>query len=857
MKSMVKCLGLLLIFTMLIPAEGWASSGDTDAGKRGATESESAGGASGKKRPPAFTNVSVHDPNIVKAGSTYYVFGSHIEAAKSTDLMNWTTFTNGYQTPGNVIYGDLSQNLAGSFAWAGEDDADSKGGYAVWAPGVIWNEKYRNADGTRGAYMMYYSASSTYIRSAIGYAVSKNIEGPYTYVDTVIYSGFTKETAYDENSRVDKKWTNTNLKQLVDQGRLKEANPNWFNSDGSYNNAMYPNAIDAALFSDKDGKLWMTYGSWSGGIFIVELDPVTGQVKYPGKDGTTADGRLVDRYFGTKIAGGYTKSGEGPYILYDKTSGYYYLNVSYGWLGANGGYNLRQFRAKRPDGPYLDAAGQNAVLPSDTDNAPYGIKMVGNFLFDRKIGDPGTGIGYGYASPGHNSLFYDEKTKRYFSVFHTRFPQRGEVHEVRVHQLFMNQNGWLVMAPTRYAGESLQKVTASKVVGDYQFVNHGLGYSGEVPTSVHLTLNKDHTISGSITGTWKLNGSYGAELTLEGVTYHGVFVKGWDENQGRETMTFTAISREGTAIWGIQQPEMNDRQVVKAVQEALTLGDTSKVMNNLTLPLEGTHGAQIVWSTSDPGVISESGVIHPPDAGEADAPATLTATITKGKAKAVKTFEIVVAPIDLNYGLRAHYRFEGNLSEVEGRFGDGAVTGAKLDTEGGAITFTDGVQGLAAEFDGKSGIRLDDGLIQGNRYSVSLWLHPQQFTQFTTSFFGAKSNTSWISLVPDSWDHNTMLWSGEAWYDGTTGSRISAGAWHHVAFTVDAGNVKVYVDGELKFTGTGFPDIFTNNQGMFSLGVNWWDPPFQGKMDELRVYDVPIPEAVVRKLYEEGQSVTR
>ena len=52
--------------------------------------------------PPAFQNVSVHDPSIIKDGDTYYVFGTHIEAAKSPDLMSWTRFTNGYTTPGNV-----------------------------------------------------------------------------------------------------------------------------------------------------------------------------------------------------------------------------------------------------------------------------------------------------------------------------------------------------------------------------------------------------------------------------------------------------------------------------------------------------------------------------------------------------------------------------------------------------------------------------------------------------------------------------------------------------------------------------------------------------------------------------------
>lgn len=91
------------------------------------------------KGPPAnFEDVSVHDPSIIKEGDTYYVFGTHIEAAKSKDLMSWERFTNGYTTPNNALYGDLSENLAGSFEWAGEDDADSAGGFAVWAPDIFF-----------------------------------------------------------------------------------------------------------------------------------------------------------------------------------------------------------------------------------------------------------------------------------------------------------------------------------------------------------------------------------------------------------------------------------------------------------------------------------------------------------------------------------------------------------------------------------------------------------------------------------------------------------------------------------------------------------------------------------------------
>jgi arabinan endo-1,5-alpha-L-arabinosidase len=37
------------------------------------------------------------------------------------------------------------------------------------------------------------------------------------------------------------------------------------------------NAIDPGLFKDDDGKVYMTYGSWFGGIGIMEIDTVTGK----------------------------------------------------------------------------------------------------------------------------------------------------------------------------------------------------------------------------------------------------------------------------------------------------------------------------------------------------------------------------------------------------------------------------------------------------------------------------------------------------------------------------------------------------------------------------------------------------
>lgn len=170
---------------------------------------------------------------------------------------------------------------------------------------------------------------------------------------------------------------------MIEEGKVSEVNDAWFNADGSFNNRHYPNAIDANLFYDTEGKLYMVYGSWSGGIYLLELDKETGEVIYPKEDSLTEDGRMIDRYFGTKISGGHFESGEGPYVEYNEATGYYYLHVTYGWLGADGGYHMRQFRSENPTGPYVDAAGQPAVLPPNQSNTQFGNRLMGNFLFLR------------------------------------------------------------------------------------------------------------------------------------------------------------------------------------------------------------------------------------------------------------------------------------------------------------------------------------------------------------------------------------------------------------------------------------------------------------------------------------------
>ena len=245
------------------------------------------------------SGVAVHDPSIYEENGTYYIFGSHMSAAKSDDLLHWESIADGYNKT-NPVYGQIYDVADEAFAYAGSKNSliqtDDKKTH-VWAPDVIYNK-------TTGLYYMYYCTTSTWNASNLCYGTSETIEGPYEWQGALIYSGFDKDTI-----------AGTDVLDYVDE---EYALKNYVRNNG-YNFEEYPNAIDPSVFYDADDRMWMVYGSWSGGIYLLELDPATGQVIHPEAD----EEHNVDAYYGKKLLGGGHKSIEAPYILYDETTGYY------------------------------------------------------------------------------------------------------------------------------------------------------------------------------------------------------------------------------------------------------------------------------------------------------------------------------------------------------------------------------------------------------------------------------------------------------------------------------------------------------------------------------------------------------
>lgn len=444
---------------------------------------------------PAFSDVTVHDPSVIKVDGTWYVFGSHLAGAKTDDLMNWTLIDSDVK-PDNVIIPNAKEEMKEAFEWARTD--------TFWAPDVI-----RLADGK--FYMYYCNCEGSSPLSALGIAVSDNVEGPYKDLGIILKSGQDANTP-DEDG-------------------------------GVYDATVEPNAVDPCVFFDKEGRLWMVYGSYSGGIYILEMNPETG---FPLESG-----------YGKKLLGGNHLRIEAPYILYSPETDYYYLFLSFGGLASDGGYNIRVCRSENPDGPYLDSEGQDMIeckgaagsFFSDSTAAKYGVKLMGNFSFPYVEGENGK-FRNGYVSPGHNSAIYEEETGQYFLFFHTRFEGRGEAHQVRVHQMFLNQDGWPVVSPYRYTGEKLEELDESIIAGPYKVCNHRHDISAEIRTSKDIVLNPDHTISGEYEGTWELTNGHEAVIVLNGIEYKGEWIVEWDQYGFKNVVTFTALSDKGYAVWG-------------------------------------------------------------------------------------------------------------------------------------------------------------------------------------------------------------------------------------------------------------------------------------------------------------------
>lgn len=800
----------------------------------------------------AYNDYAVHDPSIIKTyiddQAYYYVFGSHLGAAKTDNLMTWTEVSS-------LIDGDVDTSpLFNTYSTvAAEGIAWSDNFKGSWASDVIQSK-------VDGKYYFYYNHCAQdnptteavdevcWNRSYLGLATSDNIEGPYTDEGVFLRTGH----------RTAEEWA---------------AYPEEEGQTG-YNPAHNPNAIDPALFYDKNDNLWMTYGSYSGGIYILDMDETTGKPE-PGQG------------YGTRIAGseGTFSSIEGSYVMYSPESDYYYLFVSFGGFDYRHGYNIRVARSRTPNGPYLDANGNNmaatwdatandgagawvggarVIVQTDADgNATdvisndFGTKLLGGFSFDSALGDKATP--WSYVAPGHNSALYDEELGKHLLFTHTRFPG-ANFHAVRIHEMWVNNDGWLVVSPHRYAPISEGTPDAFDIAGDYRVVVQGKDTNTDAHPSSYVTLtNQGRKVIGQATGTYKLFDDQPGRIriSIDKVWYEGVVKWQWNVADERLEPVITGMSANGESMFAHQLEKKSLAQIATDIGDVI--GITEVKVDQLDLATNGARGAEIVWSSSNEDVITNDGKVIRPNVGEGDQVITLTGTVTiNGESD---TFTKQVTVFERNkYNLVATFSFEESLNEANDAYPAGEAVTDVYATGTATPLYADGQVGKALNLDGSYGVLLPTSALDRHTYTISLWLNETLTQGFRPAVFAAHSQfpERWSSFLPASWNGELMLWSRWddgpifPWFDAFTGVVYPDNEWHHVAYSVDNGAVKVFYDGVQVGAGGGLHDFFTvQPEGtILSLGLNYWDtsPAAHMMIDELKIYDDAISAAEIQAL---------
>ncbi|MFC4137728.1 MULTISPECIES: arabinan endo-1,5-alpha-L-arabinosidase [unclassified Microbacterium] len=426
--------------------------------------------------PATWGARNAHDPTVVRGDDgLWYMFST--DAAVDVDAMPVGAHV---RTSSDLVTWTFQGTALGEVPAPAREWSNAEG---LWAPDVI---RWRTADGSV-RWHMYYSASTFGSRtSAIGLATAETLSGP---------------------------WTDRGIVVATQHER-----------DGH-------NAIDAAIAFDRDGRAWMIYGSFFGGIHAVELDRSTG-MRVRDEKGTLIARRPSD------VDGAI----EGAYVVYRPEEDRFVLFVSYDSLVNT--YSVRVGAAKEITGPYLDAAGRDLTDPAAGEAEAVGTKVLGGYRF------PG---GTGFIAPGHNSIFSDGDAT--YMVHHVRLADAPRQHEAQIRRVHWTAGGWPLVSPHPYAGAAAETLDAPiPASGDYDAVRFDPRVSGMIEAQP-VRLATDAVSAGAPVATrLALRHAQGpdaedaATIVLDGVVFGA-----YDPVAKRTVLAFAGIDESGVVWSGSQR----------------------------------------------------------------------------------------------------------------------------------------------------------------------------------------------------------------------------------------------------------------------------------------------------------------
>lgn len=238
------------------------------------------------------------------------------------------------------------------------------------------------------------------------------------------------------------------------------------------------------------------------------------------------------------------------------------------------------------------------------------------------------------------------------------------------------------------------------------------------------------------------------------------------------------------------------------------------------------------------------------------ASAIITTSVFTGDfvtANAATVGESMPAPV-------ATYTFDGTLSSKEGTTAKayaqkyGAYSGDITYVAGRNAAITSDTEDKAVQL-GSYGLELAEKNI-GTEYTVSCWVKPDGTIANNTPVIALGYHTPefWTAISGDGGTNTCKVWTNDAInskfrWQTLASMTVPSGEWSMLTLSQSADTLSMYLNGNLIGTATA-PDIMNAEKAAIDLGVNNWDTPFAGQVDDVYVYNESLTATQVRYLYD-------